>query len=98
MHVFNMSNSFSSLPIRFILGEMAFFHRWWKAQNETSRNIVKRLVENGQLEFINGGWSMNDEAVTHYVDIIDQMSLGSKYFDQISCYTNNLIKYFGLCC
>jgi len=55
---------------------MAFFERWWNGQNETVRNIVMKLVVNGQLEFINGGWSMNDEAVTHYADIIDQMSLG----------------------
>ena len=36
------------------------------------------LIENGQLEFINGGWSMNDEAATHYNSIIDQMTLGFK--------------------
>jgi len=60
------------------LGEIAFFQRWWNSKNETDRAIVKNLVANGQLEFINGGWSMNDEAVTHYVDIIDQMTLGLK--------------------
>ena len=37
---------------------------------------VKKLVEGGQLEFINGGWCMNDEAATDYNAIIDQMSLG----------------------
>lgn len=33
----------------------------------------------GRLEFINGGWSMNDEAATHYNAIIDQMTLGLKF-------------------
>ena len=37
------------------------------------------MVNSGRLEFINGGWCMNDEATTHYVDIVDQMSLGLKY-------------------
>jgi len=57
---------------------MAFFTMWWQEQDEARRNIVKDLVSRGQLEFINGGWCMNDEATTHYADIIDQMALGLK--------------------
>ena len=38
---------------------------------------VKELVKNKQLEFVNGGWCMNDEGSTHYNAIIDQMSLGN---------------------
>ena len=45
------------------------------------KDEVKRLVENGQLEFINGGWCMNDEAAAHYTDIIHQMSLGMRFLN-----------------
>ncbi|CAL1274579.1 unnamed protein product [Larinioides sclopetarius] len=61
---------------RFIYVETAFFSRWWNDQHDSVRHSVKKLVCNGQLEFIGGGWSMNDEAAAHYNSIIDQMTLG----------------------
>jgi lysosomal alpha-mannosidase len=61
---------------RFIYVEMAFFARWWEQQSDARKDAVRRLVKNGQLEFINAGWSMNDEATTYYQAIIDQMTLG----------------------
>ncbi|RXG61085.1 Lysosomal alpha-mannosidase [Armadillidium vulgare] len=61
---------------KFIYVESAFFFRWWDEQNEQMQNNVKQLVNNGQLEFINGGWCMNDEGIAHYNSIIDQMTVG----------------------
>ncbi|KAM4749190.1 lysosomal alpha-mannosidase [Rhinophrynus dorsalis] len=64
---------------RFIYVETAFFWRWWHQQKESVRKDVTRLIQEGRLEFINGGWSMNDEAATHYSSIIDQMTLGLQF-------------------
>lgn len=64
---------------RFIYVEMGFFWQWWEEQTEDIRTAVKELVEQGRLEFINGGWCMNDEAATHYNDIVDQMTWGLRY-------------------
>ena len=61
---------------RFIYVEMGFFWQWWEEQTDDTRTIVKQLVQEGRLEFINGGWCMNDEAATHYNDIVDQMTWG----------------------
>lgn len=64
---------------KFIYVEMAFFQRWWRQQSPTLKTKVKELVNSGQLEFINGGMCMHDEATTHYVDLIDQMALGHQF-------------------
>ena len=65
----------------FIYVEIAFFTRWWNEQDESMKATVRDLVKKRQLEFINGGWSMNDEAATHYNAIIDQMSLGLRFIN-----------------
>ncbi|CAD8185155.1 unnamed protein product [Paramecium octaurelia] len=59
--------------------EVAFFKMWWNEQNNTMKDNVKQLILNEQLEFLSGGWCMNDEATTYYEDIIDQMTLGHKF-------------------
>ncbi|XP_078151977.1 alpha-mannosidase-like isoform X2 [Carex rostrata] len=63
---------------KFIFVEQAFFQRWWEEQSKATQSIVKKLVHSGQLEFINGGWCMHDEAATHYIDMIDQTTLGHR--------------------
>ncbi|KAK6267068.1 hypothetical protein QUC31_017905 [Theobroma cacao] len=64
---------------KFIYVEMAFFQRWWRQQSNAKKIKVKELVDSGQLEFINGGMCMHDEATPHYIDLIDQTTLGHKY-------------------
>lgn len=71
---------------KYIYAEVAFFMRWWREQDQETKSIVRGLVDEGRLEFINGGWSMNDEATTHYEDIITNMMKGHQY----------LLKEFGV--
>ncbi|KAJ8970122.1 hypothetical protein NQ317_003840 [Molorchus minor] len=61
---------------RFIQVETAFFWKWWKSQTEQMQQKFKSLVDNGQLEMVNGAWSMNDEACSNYQSIIDQFTWG----------------------
>ncbi|KAK9120231.1 hypothetical protein Scep_018324 [Stephania cephalantha] len=67
---------------KFIYVEQAFFQRWWREQGEIVQDIVKKLVYSGQLELINGGMCMHDEAATHYIDMIDQTTLGHRFIKQ----------------
>lgn len=64
---------------KFIYVETAFFWKWWLEQDDKMKEKVKELVRNGQLEFIGGAWSMNDEATTHYHSTIDQFTWGFRY-------------------
>ncbi|PIA57396.1 hypothetical protein AQUCO_00600257v1 [Aquilegia coerulea] len=67
---------------KFIFVEQAFFQRWWAEQNNETQKVVRKLVDLGQLEFVNGGWSMHDEATTHYIDMVDQTTLGHQMIKQ----------------
>merc|ERR1711871_64529 len=64
---------------KFIYVEMAFLARWWSEQPSAVRLQFKKLVQSKQMVFVNGGWCMNDEAVAHYVPIINQMTLGHSF-------------------
>uniref|UniRef100_A0A6M2F2G9 Alpha-mannosidase n=1 Tax=Populus davidiana TaxID=266767 RepID=A0A6M2F2G9_9ROSI len=67
---------------KFIYVEQAFFQRWWRDQSEEVQNVVKQLVISGQLELINGGMCMHDEAAPHYIDMIDQTTLGHQFIKE----------------
>ncbi|XP_030940377.1 probable alpha-mannosidase At5g13980 isoform X2 [Quercus lobata] len=67
---------------KFIFIEQAFFQRWWRDQSVEVQSIVKQLVSSGQLELINGGMCMHDEATAHYIDMIDQTTLGHRFIKE----------------
>ena len=64
---------------KFVYAEMAFFKKWWDEQTPTRKNLVRQLIDNKQLEIINAGWSMNDEAAPYYEDVIDNMAGGLEW-------------------
>ncbi|XP_067170658.1 lysosomal alpha-mannosidase [Apteryx mantelli] len=64
---------------RFVYAEVAFLARWWRQQDEATRQLVRQLVDQGRLEFVLGGWCMNDEAAAHYGPVIEQLALGRRF-------------------
>lgn len=64
---------------KFAETEMKFFSMWWDQQNDEMKDKVRKLVDNGQLELINGGWSMHDEACPIYEDMIENMQIGHEF-------------------
>ncbi|XP_062197147.1 probable alpha-mannosidase At5g13980 [Phragmites australis] len=67
---------------KFIYVEQAFFQRWWRNQNDMIKDTVKGLISSGRLELINGGMCMHDEAAVHYIDMIDQTTLGHRFIKE----------------
>lgn len=66
---------------KFVYAEMSFFTRWWAEQSDASRQLVRSLIENGQLGFVNGGYVQHDEAAAHYVAMIDQTTRGHRFLN-----------------
>lgn len=64
---------------KFTQVEMKFFSMWWKNQSEETKANVRTLAKEGRLEFVNAGWSMHDEACTHYEDQLNNMIIGHDF-------------------
>ena len=63
---------------RFIVVEQAFFNRWFAEADTRYAALAHAAVAGGQLEFINGAWSMHDEACPIYADMIDNTAVGHR--------------------
>jgi alpha-mannosidase len=61
---------------------MYYFERWWNLQTNKTKEEVRQLVKSGQLEFINGGWTSNDEACPSYEEIIMNMMTGHAFLQK----------------
>lgn len=48
---------------------------------------ISRLVRQNQLEFVTGGWVMNDEASTHWIATIHQLTEGHQWLQRNLNYT-----------
>ncbi|EOD15755.1 alpha mannosidase [Emiliania huxleyi CCMP1516] len=70
---------------KFIYVETAFFARWWEQAPDEKRATATRLVQRRQLEFINGGWCMHDEASPLWTAMVDQTTRGHQF----------IFKHFG---
>jgi len=62
--------------------ESYFFNRWWQEQDAAMKAKVKGFVQSGQLTFINGGWSMHDEACVHQESAISNMEVGARFLKE----------------
>lgn len=50
-------------------------------------HYVRRLLKNNQLEIVTGGWVMNDEANSHWISIVHQLTDGHQWLQTNLNYT-----------
>ena len=72
----------SSSSRKFVWEETSFLSRWWSEATDDQKILMKKLTDEGRLEFIGGGWTMHDEAVNDAGTIIKQMTLGLKFLKE----------------
>ena len=65
---------------KFIWAEISYFKLWWDEQSQPTRDVVKRLVHDGQLEIVAGGYVMPDESVSHWMAQLTQLTVGHQWF------------------
>ena len=68
---------------KFTWVESYFFERWWYEQSDEVQNNVRLLIKEGRFKFVNGGWSMSDEATVHYEDFLNNMKAGHDFLKKI---------------
>ena len=74
--------------MKFIWAETSYFAFWWETVSSSEqKEQVKRLLSNGQLEMVTGGWVMTDEANTHIFAMISQLIEGHDWLMQHLNYT-----------
>ena len=64
---------------KFTYAEQAFFQRWYGEQTADMKNVVRSLVKNKQLVFVDGGWAQHDEGCLHFTTMVDQTAFGSQF-------------------
>jgi hypothetical protein len=69
----------SDTSARFVWSETKWLSMWWPKQTPAVQSAFQRIIQNGQFEFVGGGWSQNDEVTTHWRDVVENQVLGHQW-------------------
>lgn len=76
----NMVEKLEKYPnMTFLWSEISFFSMYWARADHAQKEKMRKLVANGQLEFVNGGYVMTDEATANLYAIVHQYVTGHQF-------------------
>uniref|UniRef100_A0A8C7XXM0 Alpha-mannosidase n=1 Tax=Oryzias sinensis TaxID=183150 RepID=A0A8C7XXM0_9TELE len=67
---------------KFIWSEISYLSKWWETAEPQKQEAMRKLILEGQLEIVTGGWVMTDEANAHYFAMIDQLIEGHQWLER----------------
>ncbi|XP_030376251.1 alpha-mannosidase 2 isoform X2 [Scaptodrosophila lebanonensis] len=65
--------------MKFIWAEISYFARFFDELGENKKQLMKKIIQNRQLEFVTGGWVMPDEANSHWRNVLLQLTEGQTW-------------------
>ena len=78
-----LTNSIESLLINnnrtFTYADISFFRQWYISLNETTKDHLHSLIKEGRFCFVNGGFGLESETLSHYNDVINELSIGLEF-------------------
>ncbi|KAG5682695.1 hypothetical protein PVAND_012030 [Polypedilum vanderplanki] len=63
----------------FVWTEISFLDLWWQSATIEQKESFKKLVNDGRLEIMTGGYVMTDEANVHLYAMLDQLIEGHQW-------------------
>ncbi|GBP35991.1 Alpha-mannosidase 2 [Eumeta japonica] len=65
---------------KFIWAEICYLSMWWNLDASAGdKATFQKYLNSGQVEIVTGGWVMNDEANSHWLSIIQQLTAGHQW-------------------
>ena len=63
----------------FVINELFYFKKWYSNKSKDEKENFKKILEEKRIEFVSGGFVVNDEATPSYNDIMDQVRIGHQF-------------------
>ena len=63
----------------FVINELFYFLKWYNSKDKKTQSEMKELINQKRVEFVSGGYIVNDEATPLYYNKMDQIRIGLQY-------------------